>query len=96
MFRHPQVNVPVLGVVENMAWFTPEELPDNKYYLFGQGGAKQYAEGAGVDLLGQIPIIQSIMEGSDEGRPAGGFDPRVEKYYAEIAAKVVEKLPTEC
>jgi ATP-binding protein involved in chromosome partitioning len=96
MFRHPQVNVPVLGVVENMAWFTPEELPDNKYYLFGKGGAKQYAEGAGVDLLGQIPIIQSIMEGSDEGRPAGGFDPRVEKYYAEIAAKVVEKLPAEC
>lgn len=96
MFRHPQVNIPVLGVVENMAWFTPEELPDNKYYLFGKGGAKQYAEGAGVDLLGQIPIIQSIMEGSDEGRPAGGFDPRVEKYYAEIAAKVVEKLPTEC
>ena len=96
MFRHPQVNVPVLGVVENMAWFTPEELPDNKYYLFGKGGAKQYAEGAGVDLLGQIPIIQSIMEGSDEGRPAGGFDPRVEEYYAAIAAKVVEKLPAEC
>ena len=96
MFRHPQVNVPVLGVVENMAWFTPEELPDNKYYLFGKGGAKQYAEGVGVDLLGQIPIIQSIMEGSDEGRPAGGFDPRVEAYYAEIAAKVVEKLPAEC
>ena len=96
MFRHPQVNVPVLGVVENMAWFTPEELPDNKYYLFGKGGAKQYAEAVGVDLLGQIPIIQSIMEGSDDGRPAGGFDPRVEKYYAEIAAKVVEKLPTEC
>ena len=96
MFRHPQVNVPVLGVVENMAWFTPEELPDNKYYLFGKGGAKQYAEGAGVDLLGQIPIIQSIMEGSDEGRPAGGFDPRVEEFYAAIAAKVVEKLPAEC
>ena len=96
MFRHPQVNIPVLGVVENMAWFTPEELPENKYYLFGKGGAKQYAEGAGVDLLGQIPIIQSIMEGSDEGRPAGGFDPRVEEYYAAIAAKVVEKLPAEC
>ena len=96
MFRHPQVNIPVLGVVENMAWFTPEELPENKYYLFGKGGAKQYAEGAGVDLLGQIPIIQSIMEGSDEGRPAGGFDPKVEEYYAAIAAKVVEKLPAEC
>ena len=96
MFRHPQVDIPVLGVVENMAWFTPEELPENRYYLFGKGGAKQYAEEAGVDLLGQVPIIQSIMEGSDEGRPAGGFDPRVEEYYAEIAAKVVEKLPTEC
>lgn len=96
MFRHPQVDIPVLGVVENMAWFTPEELPNNRYYLFGQGGAKRYAEEAGVALLGQVPIIQSIMEGSDQGRPAGGFDPRVEEYYAEIAAKVVEKLPTEC
>lgn len=96
MFRHPQVDIPVLGVIENMAWFTPEELPDNRYYLFGKGGAKQYAEEVGVDLLGQVPIIQSIMEGSDEGRPAGGFDARVEEYYQEIAAKVVDKLPTEC
>ena len=96
MFRHPQVNIPVLGVVENMAWFTPEELPNNRYYIFGKGGAAKYATEAGVDVLGEVPIIQSIMEGSDEGRPAGGFDPRVEKYYAEIAAKVVEKLPTEC
>ena len=96
MFRHPQVDIPVLGVIENMAWFTPEELPDNRYYLFGKGGAKQYAEEVGVDLLGQVPIIQSIMEGSDDGRPAGGFDARVEEYYQEIAAKVVDKLPTEC
>ena len=96
MFRYPQVNIPVLGVVENMAWFTPEELPNNRYYLFGKGGAARYAEEAGIELLGQVPIIQSIMEGSDEGRPAGGFDPRVEAYYAEIAAKVVEKLPSEC
>ena len=96
MFRYPQVNIPVLGVVENMAWFTPEELPNNRYYLFGKGGAARYAEEAGIELLGQVPIIQSMMEGSDEGRPAGGFDPRVEAYYAEIAAKVVEKLPAEC
>ena len=96
MFRYPQVNIPVLGVVENMAWFTPEELPNNRYYLFGKGGAARYAEEAGIELLGQVPIIQSIMEGSDEGCPAGGFDPRVEAYYAEIAAKVVEKLPAEC
>ena len=96
MFRHPQVNIPVLGVVENMAWFTPEELPENRYYLFGRGGAARYAEAAGIDVLGEVPIIQSIMEGSDEGRPAGGYDPRVEEYYAKIAAKVVEKLPAEC
>jgi ATP-binding protein involved in chromosome partitioning len=96
MFRYPHVNIPVLGVVENMAWFTPEELPNNRYYLFGKGGAARYAEEAGIELLGQVPIIQSIMEGSDEGRPAGGFDPRVEAYYADIAAKVVEKLPAEC
>ena len=96
MFRHQQVNIPVLGIVENMAWFTPEELPDNKYYIFGKGGAKRYAEQVGVDLLGEVPIIQSIMEGGDEGRPAGNFDPRVEKYYAEIAATIVDKLPAEC
>ncbi len=96
MFRHEQVNIPVLGIVENMAWFTPEELPDNKYYIFGKGGAKRYAEQVGVDLLGEVPIIQSIMEGGDEGRPAGNFDPRVEKYYAQIAATIVEKLPAEC
>ena len=96
MFRHQQVNIPVLGIVENMAWFTPEELPDNRYYIFGKGGAKRYAEQVGVDLLGEVPIIQSIMEGGDEGRPAGNFDPRVEKYYAEIAASIVNKLPAEC
>ena len=96
MFRHPQVNIPVLGVIENMAWFTPEELPNNRYYLFGKGGAARYAEEAGIELLGQVPIIQSIMEGGDEGRPAGGFDPRVEEYYANIADKVVEKLPADC
>ncbi len=96
MFRYPQVNIPVLGVVENMAWFTPEELPNNRYYLFGKGGAARYAQEIGVDVLGEVPIIQSIMEGSDEGRPAGGYDPRVEEYYAAIAAKVVEKLPAEC
>lgn len=96
MFRHEQVNIPVLGIVENMAWFTPEELPDNRYYIFGKGGAKRYAEQVGVDLLGEVPIIQSIMEGGDEGRPAGNFDPRVEKYYADIAATIVNKLPAEC
>ena len=96
MFRHPQVNIPVLGIVVNMAWFTPEELPNNRYYLFGNGGAARYAEVAGIDLLGQVPIIQSIMEGSESGSPAGGVDSRVEEYYQAIAEKVVNKLPSEC
>lgn len=96
MFRHPQVNIPVLGVVENMAWFTPEELPDNRYYLFGRGGAAEYAAKAGIDLLGQVPIIQSIMECGESGNPASGVDPRVEEYYTDIAEKIVEKLPAEC
>lgn len=74
MFRNENVNIPVAGVIENMAWFTPEELPENRYYIFGKGGARRYAEENGVDFLGEIPIVQSIMEGSDEGRPAAGID----------------------
>lgn len=96
MFRHEQVAIPVLGIVENMAWFTPEELPDNRYYLFGRGGAKRYAEEAGITLLGQVPIIQSIMDGSEDGRPASGYDSRVDEYYADIAEKVVENLGGDC
>lgn len=96
MFRHPQVNIPVLGVVENMAWFTPEELPNNRYYLFGRGGAERYAHEAGIDLLGQVPIIQSIMDGGENGCPAGNIDSRVSEYYADIAEKIVEKLPVDC
>ena len=91
LFRNPQVNIPVAGIIENMAWFTPEELPDNRYYLFGKGGARRYAEQNGVDFLGEIPIVQSIMECSEEGRPAG-IDPRVEKWYRDIAGRIVEKV----
>ncbi len=91
MFRNEQVNIPVAGIIENMAWFTPEELPDNRYYLFGRGGARRYAEEHGVELLGEIPIVQSIMEGAEEGHPAVGIDPRVEGWYRAIAEKVVEK-----
>lgn len=69
MFRQQQINVPILGIVENMAYFTPAELPDNKYYLFGKDGGKDIAEKYNVPLLGQIPIVQSIREGGDEGRP---------------------------
>jgi ATP-binding protein involved in chromosome partitioning len=69
MFRMPQINVPVLGVVENMAWFTPAELPDNKYYIFGQGGGALLAEAHNIPLLGQIPLVQSIRESADAGAP---------------------------
>mgnify|MGYP000922151858 CR=1 FL=1 len=67
-----------------------------RYYIFGKGGARRYAEENGVDFLGEIPIVQSIMEGSDEGRPAAGIDPRVEKWYREIAEKTVEKVMKSC
>lgn len=96
MFRNENVGIPVAGIIENMAWFTPEELPENRYYLFGRGGARRYAEEHGVDFLGEIPIVQSIMEGSEEGRPAAGIDPRVEKRYREIAEKIVGKVMKNC
>ncbi|MEX2596911.1 MAG: Mrp/NBP35 family ATP-binding protein [Salibacteraceae bacterium] len=70
MFKLPEINVPVLGIVENMSWFTPEELPDNKYFIFGEGGAERLAEEMKVNLLGQIPLVQSIRESGDVGRPA--------------------------
>lgn len=69
MFTGEKINVPVLGLVENMAWFTPAELPENKYYLFGKEGAKRLAEELNIPLLGQIPIVQSICEGGDNGTP---------------------------
>jgi ATP-binding protein involved in chromosome partitioning len=70
MFRMPAINVPVLGIVENMAYFTPAELPENKYYIFGREGALRLSEDLDVPLLGQIPLVQSICEAGDAGRPA--------------------------
>jgi len=70
MFQLPSVNVPVLGVVENMSWFTPKELPNNKYHIFGEGGGKKLAKMSKSVLLGQVPLVQGIRESGDKGKPA--------------------------
>ena len=70
MYRNEKVNVPILGLIENMAWFTPAELPENKYYIFGKEGCKQLAEAMQVPLLAQIPLVQSICDNGDAGTPA--------------------------
>lgn len=89
MFRNEKIDVPVLGIIENMAWFTPAELPQNRYYIFGHDGGKRLAEGLNVPLLGQIPIVQSIREAGDEGEPIAmqAGHPAAE-IFDEIARKV--------
>ena len=93
MFAMEAINVPVLGIVENMAYFTPEELPNNKYYIFGQNGAKNLAEDLGVPFLGEVPIIQSIREAADVGRPASLQENTIAaNIYANIARNTVQSL----
>ena len=89
MFRNEKIDVPVLGIIENMAWFTPAELPQNRYYIFGHDGGKRLAEELNVPLLGQIPIVQSIREAGDEGEPIAmqAGHPAAE-IFDEIARKV--------
>jgi ATP-binding protein involved in chromosome partitioning len=70
MFQQKGIDVPILGIVENMAYFTPAELPDNKYFIFGKYGAKNLADELKVPFLGEIPLVQSICEAGDAGRPA--------------------------
>ena len=87
MFRNEKINVPVLGIIENMAWFKPAELPQNRYYIFGQDGGKQLAEEMEVPLLGQIPLVQSIREGGDNGLPiAIQAGHPAAAYYEQIAS----------
>ena len=95
MFKMDNVKVPILGMVENMSWFTPEELPENKYYIFGRDGAKNLSEGLGVPFLGQIPIVQSLRESGDIGKPAvlqkgslisGVFEGLVKNFIEQIDA----------
>lgn len=92
MFQGDKVNVPVIGLVENMAWFTPEELPNNRYYLFGREGCKDLAEELNLPLLGQIPIVQSICESGDMGKPiALDQDSITGQAFMYLAIKVVEE-----
>lgn len=93
MFQQDSINVPVLGIIENMAYFTPEELPDNKYYIFGKEGAKHLAEDLQVPLLGEIPLVQSIREAGDIGRPAALQTATVlEKAFETITRNVVQEV----
>ncbi|MCC8036432.1 MAG: Mrp/NBP35 family ATP-binding protein, partial [Rikenellaceae bacterium] len=92
MFRSEKINVPVLGIIENMAWFTPAELPRNRYYIFGRGGGSRIAEETGVDLLGEIPVIQSVMQASDDGVPEAVSERGAGEYYHIAAKKIVDKL----
>ena len=89
MYRNEKVNVPILGMVENMAWFTPAELPENKYYIFGKGGVKRLAEEMQVPLLGQIPLVQSICESGDEGEPAAVKDNTITSLAFQSLAEAV-------
>jgi len=92
MFTSESINVPVLGIIENMAYFTPEELPNNKYYIFGKEGAKNLADDLQVPFLGEVPIVQSIREAGDYGRPAAmQTGSIIEGVFEEITKKVVEE-----
>ena len=93
MFQQKNIQVPVLGVIENMAYFTPEELPDNKYYIFGKQGAQNLSEDLNVVFLGEIPLAQSIREAGDSGRPAAlQEETPLARAFEKITKKVIEEL----
>ena len=93
MFRNENVRKTIFGLVENMAWFTPEELPENRYYIFGNGGGERTAKKYGIPLLGRIPIVQSIREGGDSGLPAALSSRPDRAAFAELAANLAARIP---
>jgi len=104
MFKLPQINIPVLGIIENMSWFTPAELPDKKYYLFGKDGGQQVADAFDLPLLAQLPLIQGVREAGDNGKPAVMSDiPEISTPFINLSTMVAryvairnaEKAPTE-
>lgn len=93
MFSNDNIHVPVLGVVENMAWFTPAELPENKYYIFGHDGGKQMAEAMDLPFLGQIPLIQSVREAGDQGKPEVLHHNSLSRpYFDSLAEKLAQQV----
>jgi ATP-binding protein involved in chromosome partitioning len=88
MFRNDPINVPILGIVENMSWFIPAEFPDHKYYIFGKDGCKRLSQDFKVPLLGQIPLVQEIREGGDIGRPSALEDSIIGDAFNELAQQV--------
>ncbi len=93
MFNMESINIPVLGLIENMAYFTPEELPENKYYIFGKQGAQFLAEDLGIPVLGEIPLIQSIREAGDVGRPAALQEgSKIAEIYTEVTRRMIDSL----
>jgi ATP-binding protein involved in chromosome partitioning len=92
MFRSNKIDVPVLGLVENMAWFTPAELPGNRYYIFGKEGCRKLAEKMNIPLLGQIPLVQSICEGSDNGIPVALADSDTGTAFMTLANELVSRV----
>jgi ATP-binding protein involved in chromosome partitioning len=95
MFRLDTINVPVLGVVENMSYFTPAELPDNKYYIFGKDGGKKFADEYELPLLGELPLVQSVREGGDDGSPIALRDPALDissRAFHDLATNVAQQI----
>lgn len=92
MFRMQGIEVPILGIVENMSWFTPEELPDNKYEIFGRGGGNQLASHFQTQLLGQIPLFMSVRSSGDEGKPAILNHPETQAVFEQLARQAFERL----
>jgi ATP-binding protein involved in chromosome partitioning len=93
MFLNPRINIPLLGVVENMSYFTPPELPNNQYFLFGRGGGNSLAQTLNIPLLGEIPIVESIRQSGDDGKPVA-TDPnsKLGKIFAELASKTAQQV----